>query len=187
MAATYLLRLPSTYSTSPISSYVGDFPLPSMDQISGSWYITRTSVPFWKDKRNATITFSPAESTHATKILNNITTYQTLSSNTTKSIHGTDRPSQSSAGHFEWRGHGWLRIASSRWEILGYGELEDGGAWLLIFTQASIFTSEGVILYSRNKGGLSDAFQEDLEAALAKYEPQHLKDVANAMFEVKSD
>lgn len=186
MAFLLPLRLPSTSQSSNNSASAVFCPLPTIDQISGLWFITRTSVAFWKDKRNATVTFTQVKS-NTSGALDNLAIYQTLSSDNLKSVHGTDRPSQNNPGTFDWRGNGWLSIASSRWEILRYGVEGNGGAWLLVHTQASIFTSEGFILYSRKKEILQSDVQMTLEGRLAEYQPGHLKELVVAMFEVKQD
>ncbi|KAF5857439.1 hypothetical protein ETB97_005786, partial [Aspergillus alliaceus] len=109
-------------------------PPPPPTNILGTWYITRSSSPFWADKRSVTITLStdkntgpiPIKSlrttttTTPTPVITNTTSYQTLSSESVKYTAGTDRvvPLGSKDGNgdegsitMEWRGSGWLRIA----------------------------------------------------------------------------
>lgn len=75
-----------------------------------------------------------------------------------KSIHGIDTPDGEAA--WKWRGTGWLRVASSRWEVLGWGEDEEDGnkereCWVVTWFAASMFTPMGLDVYSSRKGGIS--------------------------------
>jgi hypothetical protein len=113
------LRLPS----SPPNP--NTHPLPPTP-IQGQWYLTHTSTPFWRDKRNITISYTPRPTTITTNSapqLENLTTYQTLTSATLKTVHGIDTPfsADPASSTYDWQGVGWLRIARSRWEVLGWG------------------------------------------------------------------
>ncbi|GLA74926.1 hypothetical protein AtubIFM55763_006178 [Aspergillus tubingensis] len=160
-------------------------PLPTTN-ILGTWYITRSSSPFWSDKRNPTITLtadtntppgtlplsalSQPTPTSPAPILTNKTSYQTLSSSSVKTTTGTDRAI--SAGkeqgpiQMEWRGSGWLRMVSAQWEILGWGGADDDDEWLLVFANKSMFTPAGISLYSRRKTGVDELVWAGIEVEL---------------------
>jgi hypothetical protein len=67
---------------------------------------------------------------------------------------------------YGWRGKGWLMIASSKWEILGYGQ-EDGtgNSWVVTYFAKTLFTPAGVDFYSR-KGQLRPETVEGIKEAV---------------------
>lgn len=54
------------------------------------------------------------------------------------------------------RGRGLLKVASSHWEVIGWGE-RDGEKWAVTWFAPSMFTPAGVDIYSGNKKGMSEA------------------------------
>jgi hypothetical protein len=66
---------------------------------------------------------------------------------------------------YNWRGKGWLMIASSKWEILGYGDDEGGNSWVVTYFAKTLFTPAGVDFYSR-RGQLSPATVEGVKEAI---------------------
>jgi hypothetical protein len=80
---------------------------------------------------------------------------------------------------YHWRGKGWLMIASSKWEILGYGD-EQG-----TYFAKTLFTPAGVDFYSRN-GSLKPETVEEIKSALARLDGD-VKTLAETVFEVKMD
>lgn len=119
--------------------------------------------------------------------------YQALSSTKLKTINGVDKPfdipavvaggadkangvaegqvsvEETASLGYNWRGKGFLMVASSKWEILGYGdeELEVGeNQWVVTYFAKTMFTPAGVDFYSR-KGQLKPDMVERLKAALA--------------------
>lgn len=60
-----------------------------------------------------------------------------------------------------------MKIASSHWEVLGWGEDEEGGEkWVVTWFQASLFTPMGVDVYSDRKEGVSEALFGRIQRAL---------------------
>ena len=51
--------------------------------------------------------------------MDDLVTYQNLDSNEIKSVRGVDTSKRD--GSYVWRGKGMLKVASSRWEVLGWG------------------------------------------------------------------
>ncbi|OKP12532.1 hypothetical protein PENSUB_1898 [Penicillium subrubescens] len=123
---------------------------PSIDFLTGTWHVTHSSLPLWKDKRNVKITYTPIPTNTTTNNaaggdltkLDDLVQYQSRNPSNPKihTVHGVDTPSQSNPGAWDWRGKGWLLIASSNWEVLGFGyepktgtvtegEEELGNAW----------------------------------------------------------
>lgn len=71
-------------------------------------------------------------------------------------------------GSWGWRGRGWLFLITSHWEVLGWGERElpGGGVerWVVTWFEATVFTQEGVDIYSdREEGGSEGLVAEILE------------------------
>ncbi len=86
-----------------------------------------------------------------------------------KSIKGVDTPVPGYEAAWNWRGRGWLKIASSHWEVLGWGESDIGGVkerWVVTWFKASLFTPMGVDIYSDRREGVSEGLFRTIEAAL---------------------
>lgn len=66
---------------------------------------------------------------------------------------------------YNWRGKGWLVIASSKWEILGWGDEEGGNGWVVTYFAKTLFTPAGVDFYSR-RGQLKPETVETIKEAI---------------------
>ena len=141
--------------------------------------------------------------------IDDVVTYQSLSSTKIKTVHGVDKPfsvpntaapSAGAAGAeagvaadvdvaslaYHWRGKGLLMIASSKWEILGYGEEEaTGNSWVVTYFAQTMFTPAGVDFYSR-KGSLSPETVEGIKSELAGLGGE-VEKLATKLFEVRMD
>ena len=127
--------------------------------------------------------------------------YQKLNSKAIKTVKGVDKPflaSEEPAGGearaggeraslgYNWRGSGWLMIASSKWELLGHGlEEGSGNAWVVTYFAKTLFTPAGVDFYSR-KGPLQPRTVESIKEAL-KGLGGDVANLAEQMFEVAMD
>jgi hypothetical protein len=110
-------------------------------------------------------------------------------------VSGTDTPA--GPGAWNWRGNGWLVIASSHWEVLGWGEEDapagegegkgEGGQWVVTYFAKTLFTPAGIDIYSRRKEGLSGRTLEAVKVALGKVDAEVVKGLVESIFEVKSD
>lgn len=93
-----------------------------------------------------------------------------------KSIRGVDTPDDKVVAAWNWRGRGLLRVASSYWEVLGWGEFDSGEGgdaegkerWVVTWFKASLFTPMGVDVYSSRKEGISEALYRAIEGALER-------------------
>lgn len=114
-----------------------------------------------------------------------------------KTVAGIDTAcSPTDTGSWDWRGKGLLGFVTSHWEILGWGEREvpeggsDGGEggkerWVVTWFAPTLFTKEGLDLYSDRKGGMSPALAGDILAALKSLDSKEVVDmVAGNMEEV---
>lgn len=179
MSSTIVLRAPSTSSASSST-----FEPPDLSWLQGTWHVTHATLPMWKSKRNVKITYKKLSDT-PTKI-DDLVEYQPLSSNKQKSVHGVDTASPAVKGAWDWRGKGWLKIASSHWEVLGYGTHE-GRDWAVTYFAKTLFTPAGIDVYSRQKGGLSEDTLAGIKASLADIDDVNVKKLATEIFEVRHD
>ncbi|KDQ57588.1 hypothetical protein JAAARDRAFT_207092 [Jaapia argillacea MUCL 33604] len=168
----------------------------NIDTFMGTWYVTHSTLPLWKSKKDVSITYTPLPSHHSSgsdervvRFLDTVS-YRSSSfpsSNKPSTVEGVDTaiptPSASSTTQsgpptrFKWRGKGWLTIASSRWQVLGYSNpqhtLSDtdatnppSPAWALTFFETTLFTPAGLDIYARSPQGLpEDLVQEIIQTA----------------------
>jgi hypothetical protein len=101
---------------------------PSLDWLAGKWNVTHSTLPMWKSKRNVTITYTPLPAAGAVPAkVDDLVQYEPVGPPWRKvqpsTVHGVDTalPEEKGWG-WKWRGKGLLAIASSRWEVLGYGD-----------------------------------------------------------------
>jgi len=80
-----------------------------------------------------------------------------------------------------------LKIASSQWEVLGWGEEEEG--WVVTFFQKTLFTPAGLDIYARRKGGLTKEMLERIKGEMKKMASgdDGPKKMVDSIFEVKHD
>jgi hypothetical protein len=179
MANPYALRLPHA-----LAGKKSEFKAPTFDWMEGQWWVTHTSLPLWKDKKNVTITYKtlPAGKDGVVRI-EDTSGYQAHNSEKVKTIVGADTPVADDPGAFDWRGYGWLKIASSHWEILGWGDIEGGGQWVATYFQKTMFTPAGVDFYSRDKLGLPAPAVEEIKKSLAGLDNPDLNKLLEELYE----
>ncbi|KAI4250519.1 MAG: hypothetical protein L6R40_000118 [Gallowayella cf. fulva] len=153
----------------------------------------------WKSKRNVSITYTPLppSSSSALPQLNDLVTYQTLSSSSAKpkTIEGIDTASAGAkGGEWDWRGKGWLKIASSHWEVLGWGTLvtaaaggEEENQWVVTYFAKTMFTPAGIDVYSRLKAGVGEEIVGEIRGELARSGDVAVRKLAEEIFEVVRD
>ncbi|KAK9242509.1 hypothetical protein V1506DRAFT_495357 [Lipomyces tetrasporus] len=200
------------------------FTPPSVAFLKGTWHVTHSTLPMWKSYRNVHITYTPLPSTTnptdgttdvADIRLDDLVSYNSLNSDKVKTVHGVDTPGE--GGAWDWRGKGWLVIASSHWEVLchgtekpdssiqaetraqeaGEGAVADvavpaatqgeGNQWVVTYFTKSLFTPAGIDIYSRCAEGLKDQTVKDILEMLNGLEAPEMKKLAEEMFEVKRD
>ncbi|KAK4246946.1 hypothetical protein C7999DRAFT_14976 [Corynascus novoguineensis] len=94
---------------------------------------------------------------------------------------GVEEGKQGGTGAWDWRGSGWLFFVSSHWEVLGWGERREQGLgpngeeeevvaerWVVTWFAPTLFTAEGIDVYSDRKEGGSAALVRDVLAELGK-------------------
>lgn len=137
----------------------------------------------WKTNRNVTITYKSLPNN--AEVLDDLVEYQPLNSNKRKRVEGVDTPDASTVAAYSWRGRGFLKIASSHWQVLGYGE-EEGG-WAVTYFAKTLFTPAGVDIYARKKEGLSAELLGKIRAEMGAVESVDVKKLAELIFEIRHD
>ena len=94
-----------------------------------------------------------------------------------KIIRGIDTPD--GQGGWDWRGRGLLKMTTSHWEVLGWGEKEDE-KWAVTWFAPSMFTPEGLDIYCNNKEGITPELYHEIQAALQALESRNTADLAEA-------
>jgi len=169
-------------SSSPAASArPASFEPPPLDFLQGLWHVTHSTFPMWKSNRNVTVTYTLREFPAGT--IDDLVEYQPLRSDKHKSVEGIDTPDAKTSAAYTWRGKGWLRIASSRWEILGYGS-EDGG-WAVTFFQKTLVSPAGIDIYARRRGGLSEDLLDRIKAEIKAMNDPALEKQVEQIFEIK--
>jgi hypothetical protein len=182
MAASTILFPQTAGSTS-------DTGLPSTSQLLGEWHITHTTFPLWRDKQNIVVVFSSIANSPQ---IDDLVSYDVLGADSgavkkQKSVHGYDTPSTTQAGVYTWQGAGWMRVAKSQWEIVGYAEAEkddQGATWMATYAQKSLFTPAGLNIYARGKEEVPSSTIEDIKKALTEAENQEIRDLVKSFYEV---
>jgi hypothetical protein len=166
-----------------VHSTTGPNCVPPNDSIIGTWHVTHSTLPLWKNKRNVNITYKllPADSSGVQK-LDDLVQYQGIDSGKIKSVHGIDTPTPGNPGAWDWRGKGWLMIASSHWECLGFGG--DDEKWIVTYFAKTIFTPAGIDIYSRDKEGLSQSTVDQILDSLKGLGIKEMTDLANGVFRI---
>jgi len=161
---------------------------PPLDWIKGTWHVTHSTLPMWKSKHNVRITYTPLPSTRPndTPQIDDLVEYENTPGGKTKSVHGVDTPSVApngtSALAYDWRGKGLLKIAGSHWEILGYGEEANGNAWIVTCFAKTLFTPQGIDVYSRKSEGLQEQTMDSIKAAMKEIGDADFKSLAGTIF-----
>lgn len=89
MASKLTIGLPKVYASEGNKCVP-----PTNDFLAGTWHVTHSTLPMWKDKRNVNITYTtlPADSSGVVKI-DDLVKYQGINSEKIKSVNGVDTPS----------------------------------------------------------------------------------------------
>ncbi|KAI8630745.1 hypothetical protein F5Y19DRAFT_33062 [Xylariaceae sp. FL1651] len=186
------LRAPSKYLSDPSKATTTTsepFVAPPKEWLWGTWTVTHSTLSMWRSARNVRITYAPHKSfsastspsyTNEPTANDNLVEYEKKNGKgSVKTVAGVEKPDPKAPGAWNWRGKGWLAIASSHWEVLGWGErpLADGKGverWAVTWFAPTLFTAEGVDLYSDRKEGLSKETADDIIQALKKLEASKL-------------
>lgn len=133
----------------------------------------------WRTARNVRITYTPlppagGSGDSARHRIDDLVEYEkTSGKGGVKTVQGVDTAAASGTAateSWDWRGKGLLGFVTSHWEVVGWGERDaEGGEkerWAVTWFAPTLFTKEGVDLYSDRKGGMSPALAGEILAAL---------------------
>ncbi|KAI0136899.1 hypothetical protein BJ170DRAFT_34858 [Xylariales sp. AK1849] len=193
------LRAPSKYlsdseSSKPSTTIQSTFVSPPLDWLCRTWSVTHSTLSMWRSARNVRITYKPLPSTpsQSTDNIDDMVEYEKKNSDTSlKSVEGVDKPDPDTPGSWNWRGKGWLKIASSHWEVLGWGEQPRGDSngverWVVTWFAPTLFTKEGLDVYSDRREGLSPGTVDEIMGALKALDaPKLVELVAKEMRDVE--
>ncbi|KAB5582426.1 hypothetical protein GE09DRAFT_266949 [Coniochaeta sp. 2T2.1] len=179
------LRPPSKYSSSPTSTSSPLSPPPKW--LHRTWSVTHSTLSMWRSARNVRITYtpiSPSPSPSSPLRIDDLVEYESLDgSGKVKSVAGVDTASNpNDTGAWDWRGKGWLFFVSSHWEILGWGERPVAGGkdgeverWVVTWFAPTLFTKEGVDVYSDRREGVGEGLLGEIMDALKGVEAEGVR------------
>jgi hypothetical protein len=170
---------PPTTSSAPSDNFVP----PTLSFLQGKWHVTHSTLPMWKKNQNVTITYTSLP--HNEEVLDDLVEYQPLNSDKQKKVEGIDTPDATTKAAYDWRGKGWLKIASSHWQVLGHGD--ENGGWAVTYFQKTLFTPAGVDVYARQRGGLSESLIERIKGELRAVPDDSVQKLAETLFVIKHD
>lgn len=178
---------PPTFSTARSSPAYQN---PSLEFLERTWHVTHSTLPMWKSKRNVQIKYtrlppsSPDRTSAVTDRLDDTVTYQPLHKDQLQTVHGIDKAAGNGLGEWDWRGCGWLKIASSHWEILGWGEEASGLKWAVTMFAKTLFTPAGIDVYADDQRGVQMQTLDAIKAALILIEDEGVRKLAGDIFEI---
>ncbi|KAI1269463.1 hypothetical protein F5Y18DRAFT_99330 [Xylariaceae sp. FL1019] len=187
-----ILRAPSKYLADPskpaTTTASEPFNPPPSQWLWGTWAVTHSTLSMWKPSQNVRITYTPQKDDES--VFDNLVEYEKKNGKGgVKSVLGTEKPDPKVPSAWNWRGKGWLAIASSHWEVLGWGDrtLPNGDVerWAVTWFAATLFSEEGVDVYCDRREGLSKGTADDIIRTLKELEaPKLVQKVQNKMMEV---
>ncbi|KAI2611756.1 uncharacterized protein GGS25DRAFT_209176 [Hypoxylon fragiforme] len=180
------VKPPTSISLRPPSKYVADpsqppttttgevFISPPLEWLWRTWAVTHSTLSMWRSARNVRITYKPYKPDVKPVANDNLVEYEKKSGKGgVKRVEGIERPDAKIPAAWMWRGKGLLVIASSHWEVLGWGERplvgnagEGVERWAVTWFAPTLFTQEGVDIYSDRKEGLSKETADEIITAL---------------------
>jgi hypothetical protein len=164
------LRPPSKYASAAAAT-----PAPTPAWLHRTWAVTHSTLKMWRSAQNVRITYAPlAPKADGSLRVDDLVEYE--SNKPGKAGVSTVRGVDTSAGPapregegataWDWRGRGWLFFVSSHWEVLGWGETAAGEAWAVTWFAPTVFSQEGVDLYSSRKEGMSEELYQEVRKLL---------------------
>ncbi|KAK0389969.1 hypothetical protein NLU13_3542 [Sarocladium strictum] len=153
---------------------------PPLDWLTRTWTVTHSTLAMWRSARNVRITYkilpggggadgggggSSSSNNDKPDRIDDLVEYEpTSSTSKLKNVKGVDTRSPTLG--WDWRGKSWLFFVTSHWEVLGWGEVlsedDDGEGtevlerWVVTWFAPTVFTKEGLDVYSDREGGVSE-------------------------------
>lgn len=140
---------------------------PPIEWLHRSWTVTHSTLKRWRTAQNLTITYGPHPATSSPRVTDNVT-YQSKGQRKLKTVSGIDTAAGDTTV-WDWRGSGLLKPISCRWELLGWGERTVEGKsekWAVTWFAKTLFTEEGVDVYTDRREGMSEETAAAIRTAL---------------------
>lgn len=190
------LREPSKYLADPSKASTTTntpFAAPTNEWLGRTWTVTHSTLSMWRSAQNVRITYvprkpAPGVDADAPAVNDNIVEYESKNGKGgVKTVLGVEKPDHTIPAAWNWRGKGWLVIASSHWEVLGWGERpmangEGVERWAVTWFAPTLFTEEGLDLYSDRKEGLQKETADDILKALKQLKAPKLVQLVEKKF-----
>ncbi|KAK9778941.1 hypothetical protein SCAR479_04177 [Seiridium cardinale] len=158
MASTDInLHLPSRYLPESEESTLAT---PPLDLFCRTWAVTHSTLSMWRSAKNVRITYKDLGDSK----VDDLVEYEKKGS--LKNVKGVDK--LLGPGSWNWRGSGLLKLITSHWEVLGFGELATGERWMVIWFAKTLFTEEGVDVLTDEQAGLPEPALNTILDRLAK-------------------
>lgn len=158
----------------------------------------------------------PAKTVNKQERLDDVVEYQEAGSDKVKTVKGREYTTPGSDTRaWDWRGKGIIKIASSHWEILGWGEETNGlvpssqldgsrtpgekvdahgvaGSrggvpWMVTYFIKTVFTPAALDFYCRTPDGLSERAVAEIKDALRQLEDPELNRLLAELYVCKHD
>jgi hypothetical protein len=128
-------------------------------RLEGTWYVVATNFPMWTSgkRRNPRFIYSNPRVVGGRECFDDTVSYE--EDGREKTVVGVD--TSDGPGKFVWRGRGWLRLFTSRWEIISVSADEQCVA--LSFTRTWA-TPAGIDIISRSATVSEEAYAAVLSA-----------------------
>ena len=175
------------------------FQAPDVRWLNGTWHITHSTLPIWKDKRNVRITYDiqKPDRPGGKERLDDVVEYQDMSSDKVKSVRGRNiQVKDHDSTAWDWRGKGIIKLASSHWDILGWGvdPLVTGlgvspneHKWMVTYFVKTVFTPAAIDFYSQDPAGLSIELVEQIKDGLTRSQEPDVARLANEVYKCQRD
>ncbi|KAL2157766.1 hypothetical protein VTH06DRAFT_5034 [Thermothelomyces fergusii] len=185
-------------SPSSAAASTPPFTPPPLSFMRRTWTVTHSTIAMWRGSRNVRVTYGALPPQDGRERLSDTVEHETVpwrrrrrrwwwwGGNSSSSgegavlrrICGTDTASSRGPGEtgaWHWRGRRCLAlVGGSHWEVLGWGERERPGErgrpvrWMVTWFAPTLFTAEGLDLYSDRAGGGGEELARDVLAELAR-------------------
>ncbi|KAH6654569.1 hypothetical protein BKA67DRAFT_283360 [Truncatella angustata] len=136
---------------------------PDSEWFCRTWAVAHSTLSMWRSSRNVRITYTDLKNGS----VDDLVEYEKKGS--LKTVAGVD--TDLGKGDWKWRGKGLLKLITSEWKVLGYGQLptgEDGQVerWMVIWFAKTMFTEEGMDILTERKDGLPQQTLETIKKGL---------------------
>lgn len=114
--------------------------------LQGRWHIVATTFPMWTDGRRREPTFTYSHLRREDGRARFEDTVGFVRDGEADTIEGTDTQHAEVPTRFTWRGHGWLALFRSQWDVVA---LDPEGQWAAIAFSSTIATPDGLDVIAR--------------------------------------